>query len=54
MNRHTIISALMTLVWIVAGIIGLVQGGVSKGGLPIVMGIIFAINAFRSMKKGTK
>ena len=54
MNRHFIISVLMTLVWIAVGIIGIVQGGVSKGGFCLVMGVIFAINAFRSMKKGAK
>ena len=50
-NRHTIIRAIMALIWIAVGVIGIVRHDMKMAILSFAVGALFAFSAFMQKKK---
>ena len=51
MNRHTAISIGAAVIWLIVGIVAFVRSDTTMGVVSVLVGVLFAVNAFRSTKK---
>ena len=51
MDRHAVIRIVIALVWVVIGIVRLIQKDMTTGLVSIVVGIVFGVSVFMMLKK---